>query len=109
MSLSDVVAHTSVVPEPFGRVIVESMLARTPVVATRAGGAVEIVEDEVNGILVSPGDAEALAKVIYDLLTDPHKANALVEAGHATAMERFSRQTMLDGVAQQLQEVAAWR
>ncbi len=108
MRLSDIIAHTSVAPEPFGRVIVEGMLARRPVAATRAGGTVEIIEDEVTGVLVPPGDAEALAKVLEGLLTDPERANALAEGGYAAALERFSLQTMLEGVAQQLQEVAAW-
>lgn len=109
MRLSDVVVHTSVAPEPFGRVIVEGMLARRPVVATRAGGAVEIIEDEVSGILVPPGDAKALARVLKDLLADHERSRVLAEAGHAAALERFSLQAMLKGVAQQLQEVAAYR
>lgn len=107
MRLSDVVAHTSVAPEPFGRVIVEGMLARSPVVATHAGGAVEIIDDGVSGILVPPGDSKALAEALKDLLDNPDKARNLGEAGYASAVERFSLQTMLDGVAQQLQEVAA--
>lgn len=109
MRLSDVVAHTSVSPEPFGRVIVEGMLARSPVVATRAGGAVEIINEEVDGVLIPPGDAGALAQALKGLLEDPDRARSLAEAGYAAAVERFSLQTMLEGVAQQLQEVAAWR
>jgi glycosyltransferase involved in cell wall biosynthesis len=109
MRLSDVVAHTSVAPEPFGRVIVEGMLSRRPVVATKAGGAMEIVEDEVNGVLVPPGDAEGLARALQGLLADPGRADILAEAGHATALKRFSLQAMLNGVAQQLQETAALR
>ena len=41
----DVLVHTSVQPEPFGRVIVEAMVARRPVVAFRHGGASEILDD----------------------------------------------------------------
>jgi glycosyltransferase involved in cell wall biosynthesis len=108
MRLSDLVVHTSVLPEPFGRVIVEGMLARSPVVATRAGATPEIIDDEVNGVLVPPGDARALAKVVRGLLNDQEKSQALAEAGHAKALERFSLDAMLEGVAQQLQEVAAW-
>ena len=109
MRLSDVVAHTSVAPEPFGRVIVEGMLAHSPVVATRAGGTVEIIDDEASGILVPPGDTKSLAEAIRSLLDNPDKARTLAEAGYEAALERFSLQAMLDGVAQQLQEVAAWR
>ncbi|HEY1608823.1 MAG TPA: glycosyltransferase family 4 protein, partial [Paraburkholderia sp.] len=50
MRAVDVVAHTSITPEPFGRVVVEGMLARRPVVASRDGGVTEIVEHDVNGL-----------------------------------------------------------
>ena len=43
MKAVDVIAHTSISPEPFGRVIIEGMLAKRPVVAARAGGVVDIV------------------------------------------------------------------
>jgi glycosyltransferase involved in cell wall biosynthesis len=109
MRLSDVVVHTSVAPEPFGRVVVEGMLASRPVVATRGGGVLEIIDDGDNGVLVPPGDPNALAEVLRGLLSDPDRARALAKAGYATALERFSLQAMLEGVAQQLQEVAAWR
>src|SRR5690606_2102283 len=45
MQAVDAVVHTSTVPEPFGRVIVEAMLSRVPVVASEGGGAAEIVSD----------------------------------------------------------------
>jgi glycosyltransferase involved in cell wall biosynthesis len=109
MRLSDVVAHTSVAPEPFGRVVVEGMLARSPVVATRGGGVPEIIDDNVDGILVPPGDANALAEALRGLLMDRDKAQALAEAGHLKALQRFSLRAMLEGVTQQLQEVAARR
>jgi glycosyltransferase involved in cell wall biosynthesis len=105
MRLSDIVVHTSVAPEPFGRVIVEGMLALRPVVAARAGGAAEIVDDGVNGVLVAPGDANALAAALTDLLADPAKAKALAETGHEMALERFSLRSMLEDVEQQLQQV----
>jgi glycosyltransferase involved in cell wall biosynthesis len=109
MRLSKVVAHTSVDPEPFGRVIVEGMLAGRPVVATRAGGVVEIVEDGTSGVLVPPRDATALASALSDLLADPARADALAEAGREAAVEFFSLWAMLEGITRQLQEVAAGR
>ncbi len=105
MHLSDIVLHTSTVPEPFGRVIVEGMLARRPVVASRAGGAVEIIQDGVTGALITPGDPEALVRVLADLLTDPYKRQAFAEAGHASALERFSLQVMREKIERQVNEV----
>lgn len=105
MAACDVVAHTSVAPEPFGRVIVEGMLARRPVVATRAGGALEIVEDGRTGRLVPPADPEALMRALSDLLHAPEEAALLAAAGYEHARRRFSPQTMLDGVTAALSRV----
>ena len=102
MQLVDVVVHTSVAPEPFGRVIVEGMLARRPVIATRGGGAVEIVRDGETGLLVQPGDAQALAAAIQHLLKHPDLARQLAEAGSQDARHRFSIEAMRKGVHQAL-------
>src|SRR5262249_20856408 len=56
--------------ESFGYVCVEAMALGRPVVASRAGGLAEIVEDGVSGLLVRPGDAEALGAAIGRLLDD---------------------------------------
>lgn len=109
MRISDVVVHTSVAPEPFGRVLVEGMLAGSPVVATRGGGVLEIIDDGINGVLVPPGDARALAEELRNLLMDPDRARALSSAGHATALERFSLQAMLDSISQQLRQAVERR
>lgn len=90
MQAVDVVAHTSVAPEPFGRVVVEGMLAERPVVATRAGGVVEIVDHERTGLIVPPNDADALAHALEHLLSSPDAAAALAHAGRRDALDRFS-------------------
>lgn len=105
MRLSNVVVHASVAPEPFGRMIVEGMLARRPVVASRSGGATEIVEDGVSGALVPPGDPGALAAALNDLLANAPKSRAMAATGYANALDRFSLQAMIDGVNGQIQEV----
>lgn len=107
LHLADVVAHTSIAPEPFGRVIVEGMLAKRPVVATRAGGAVEILEGDHAGRLVPPGDARALAEALTDLLAHPGEARQLAEAGHARALEHFSLGAMMEQLERQVADVAA--
>jgi len=99
--------HTSVAPEPFGRVIVEGMLARRPVIATRGGGAVEIVRDGETGLLVPPGDVQALVAAIRHLLEHPDLARRLAEAAYRDARLRFSLKTMRRKVRQALVEVVA--
>ncbi len=85
--------HASPVPEPFGQVIVEAMIRRVPVIATRAGGATEILEpvtgEEPLGRLVEPGDHEDLARAIIDLLDDPVGAAARAERAWESATVRF--------------------
>ena len=90
MQTVDIVAHTSTAPEPFGRVVVEGMLAHKPVIATRAGGVLEIVDHESTGLLVPPNDPQALANTIMRLLSDSSFAARLAAAAHETARHRFS-------------------
>lgn len=70
--------------EGLGRVIIEAFLRGRPVVASRVGGIPDIVEHEVNGLLVEPGDTEGLARAIQRLLTDGELAQRLGTAGHAS-------------------------
>jgi glycosyltransferase involved in cell wall biosynthesis len=109
MEMADIVVHTSVAPEPFGRVIVEGMLAGKPVVATAAGGATEIVRDGSTGLLVKPGDAEALAGALRRLFADPNLAVNFGAAGRQVAREEFSLPAMLSGVEGHINEVADLR
>ena len=87
----DVFCHTSIAPEPFGLVIIEAMAMGCPVIAARAGGPVEIVEDGVSGLLTRPGDAVALAAAIRDLLIDRDRRNRLAVAGRARVETVYSR------------------
>ncbi|WP_323119780.1 glycosyltransferase family 4 protein [Burkholderia alba] len=106
MKAVDAVAHTSITPEPFGRVIVEGMLAKRPVVAARAGGVVEIVDDDVNGLLCEPGDAHALADALAALRTDPALGERLVANGFETAVRRFGTRQYVEQVERILAETA---
>jgi glycosyltransferase involved in cell wall biosynthesis len=56
--------------EPFGTVLAEAMAVGTPVVATRVGGLAEVVHDGVTGRLVAPGNPEALAAAVLEVLHD---------------------------------------
>jgi glycosyltransferase involved in cell wall biosynthesis len=95
MRTVDVVAHTSISAEPFGRVIVEGLLAGRPVIATNAGGAVEIIEDGSHGLLVPPGDADALALAIRQILDSPDQAEHWARSGRAHARSTFTVEAMI--------------
>jgi glycosyltransferase involved in cell wall biosynthesis len=89
MNAMDVVVHTSVRGEPFGRVIIEGMAVGKAVVATRAGGVPEFTHDGVDSLLVPPGDAGALATALDRLLGDDG-ARASLERGARASAERFA-------------------
>ena len=90
---ADVLLHTSA-DEPFGRVVVEAMLAGVPPVAAAEGGPLEIVRDGVDGLLVDPTDTAALSAAVAGLLADPARRAAMGAAGRQRALERFTAQRM---------------
>jgi len=98
MKLVDVVIHSSTAPEPFGRVLVEAMLAGTPVIATRAGGALEIIGDGETGLLVTPGSVQELSAAVTKLKNDPEFACRLALAGRQRATDVFSINAMIESI-----------
>jgi glycosyltransferase involved in cell wall biosynthesis len=101
----DVVVHASF-GEPFGLVLVEAMALGKPVVATAAGGPLEIIEDGVSGLLIPPRDPVRLAATVQRILDDPHLSSAL---GHGAAQraQQFSEERMAQRFAALLREVIA--
>jgi glycosyltransferase involved in cell wall biosynthesis len=75
--------------------VLEAMAAGVPVVATSVGGIPEQVADGRNGYLAAPGDSEAMAARLGQLLAGPRKAEAMGKQGRARAVKRFDfkRQT----------------
>jgi glycosyltransferase involved in cell wall biosynthesis len=83
--------------EAFPNALIEAMAAGLPVVATTAGGIVELVQDGVTGRLVPPDDAHALASAVGSLVDDPVRAGAMGSAGRAMVEARFSFDRMVAG------------
>jgi glycosyltransferase involved in cell wall biosynthesis len=83
----DVLVHASVIPEPFGQVVVEGMSAGLPVVAAAAGGPAEVIQDGVTGVLYPPGDVEGLAEVLRRLSADSELRRKLGEAAELRARD----------------------
>jgi len=94
MKTCDIIAHTSIAPEPFGRVIVEGMLSGRPVVASKSGGPNEIIENGVTGMLYTPGDSQALQSVLSEIINEPEQALLMAQRGRETALNRFSLDNM---------------
>lgn len=106
MSACDLVTHTSTVAEPFGRVIVEAMLCGTPVVATKAGGAIELVEDGKTGWLVEPGNVNELAATINICLEQPQLSANIAQQAKLQASQRFDVATINQQIEKLLSNVA---
>ncbi|MEL6139270.1 MAG: glycosyltransferase [Cyanobacteria bacterium J06628_6] len=106
MRVCNLIAHTATAPEPFGRVIVEGMLCGRPVVASAAGGALEIVQHERTGWLTPPGDAAALAKTIITSYQEPAITAIVARQGQLVAQERFSLEVINAQIGRVLVEAA---
>jgi len=75
--------------------VLEAMAAGLPVVATAVGGTPEAVLDGVTGLLVHPGDPEALARAISRLLDDPATCQAMGQAGRERVAQNFTVERMI--------------
>ncbi len=85
-------------PEPFGLVNVEAMAMGKPVVAFAHGALPEIVVDRVTGLLVPPGDEDAMAQAVLALLQDPDWRQTLGTAGRERVQICFTSAQMVRGV-----------
>jgi glycosyltransferase involved in cell wall biosynthesis len=103
----DIVVHASSEPEPFGRVIVEGMACGRAVVASRAGGAREIINEGVDALSHAPGDAAELADCLLKLIKDRDLRAALGRAGRATAEQRFDRRRLANELLPIYRQLAA--
>jgi glycosyltransferase involved in cell wall biosynthesis len=81
--------------EALSNVLLESMAASTPVVATNVGGTSEAITDGVNGVLVPPANPQLLAAAIERLLATPTQARQLARNARKTIEDRFSLDRMV--------------
>ena len=89
----------SSVTEGLGTSLLDAMAASKAIVATRAGGIPEIVEDDVNGLLVAPRDHAAMANAIVALLKDDGRRRRMGDAGFARVNEQFTVEKMVEKTA----------
>ncbi|MCP5419858.1 MAG: glycosyltransferase [Gammaproteobacteria bacterium] len=92
----NLVAHPATL-EGLGVALLQAAACAVPIVASRTGGIPEIVHDEVNGLLVPPGDSPALARAVIRLLDDPVQSVAFGQAGRRIAVRDFSIAAMVEG------------
>jgi glycosyltransferase involved in cell wall biosynthesis len=87
----------------------EFMAAGKPVVATAVGGLPDLIGDGVHGLLVPPGDPEALAEALASLLHDPDRRAAMGRAGRERQRREFDFVGMVRKLEQRYEELLAGR
>lgn len=95
MAAMDLVVHPSL-SEAFSQVIVETMAVGTPLIATRVGGSAEVIHHGETGLLVPPGDVEAIRAAIARLHGDRTVAEAMATAGRAFVRSQFTVERTVD-------------
>ena len=89
INVMDILIHASIEPEPFGRVLLEGMALKKPVVGANGGGVPEIVEEGVSGFTFPPGDAERLAEAVSSIASNDALMKSMGESGYIRLKERF--------------------
>lgn len=82
--------------EGLGSTIVEAMMARTAVIGSSVEGIPELVRHSKTGLLVPPGDADALYNALLDLAVDPAQKDRLAHQGHTWAMSSCGSDLMVE-------------
>ena len=91
----------SSVKEGFPWALIEAMAAKLPIVATRVGAVPEIIEDGKNGLIVEPGDPEAMAGKIKEIMDSSHLQKEFGIQAHQTVLFKFE----LDKMVQQIEDL----
>ena len=115
--VADVRAHLAVMDvfvsaaaeEGFGIAVLEAMGQGVPVVAADAGGPREAVERDGTGLLVAPGDADAIAGAAERLLADGALRDRLGARGREVVGERFTTARMIGEFHERLEQLAQGR
>lgn len=91
--------------EGFGRVAIEGMAMGVPVVASNIGGLKEIIDDGLNGLLVSPKDLQAIKNGVLKLLRDTELRNRIICEGRKKVERLYTVQRQLELIAEVYEKV----
>lgn len=103
---ADFVVVPSILPEPFGRVAIESFACGRPVIASAAGGLTEIVTDKVTGLLFEPNDAgDFLRAIDHALSMTAEQHERMADMARQRYMNGFTVETYMQAIADTVQPV----
>ena len=91
----DLVVLATTTHEAFGRVVIEAQAAGVPVVATKVGGVIDIIEDGKNGLLVSPADPKSMAKAVLRIFENIDLAKELAENASLKVKQKYNLELMI--------------
>jgi len=95
LSHLDLLVLATTTHEAFGRVIIEAQASGVPVVATRVGGVIDIIEDEKTGLLVPPAEPNSMAEAIIRVFKDKALASCLAENAYKKVKEKYKVELMV--------------
>lgn len=96
LSHIDVLVLATTTHEGFGRVIIEAQASGVPVVATRVGGVVDIIEDQETGLLVPPADPQSMAEAVIRIYKDKKLSLDLAENAYLKVKEKYNLELMVN-------------
>jgi len=79
LAASDIIVVPSLLPEALGKITLEAMAMKKPIIASRTRGYEELINNGINGILVKPNDIDGLSESLKILLEDKDKRNKISE------------------------------
>lgn len=91
----DLLVLPTITQEAFGRVIIEAQASGVPVIATKIGGIVDIIEDNKTGLLVPPGDDYSIAEAALKIFKDKDLAGSLARAAFKNVQEKYNLELMV--------------
>ena len=93
--ISDVVVSSSIEPESFGRVAIESQSMKKPIIASNIGGSKETIIDNKTGLFFQSGDPKSLSDKLSEVLKlDPLTINLMGNEGRNNVLKRFNIEKM---------------
>ncbi len=104
LSKMDVLVSATTTPEAFGRTIIEAQASGVPVVATRVGGVLDVIKNNINGLLCFPNDPKGMSEAILKIAKDKNLAQQLAINGRKNVEDNFSVKKMLESTLKVYEE-----
>lgn len=100
----DLLVLATTTQEAFGRVVIEAQAAGVPVVATKVGGVVDIIEDKKTGLLVPPQDHAGMAEATVRIFKDKELARNLAKNAYEKVKEKYNVELMVKNTLEVYQD-----